>query len=73
MENTTIQVSKKLLEELKSRKLFDRESYEDIIQNLLEDSKQLNAETRMEIEQARAEIKAGRYYSLEEVRVALKR
>ncbi|MBM3309180.1 MAG: hypothetical protein FJY77_02910 [Candidatus Altiarchaeales archaeon] len=68
---TTIQVDVDLLEELKSRKLFDRESYADVIRDLIEDSKELNEETKREIAKARAEIKSGRYYTLGEVKKQL--
>ena len=38
MATTTMQVSKDLLQDLKSRKMYDKESYEDIIRDLLEDT-----------------------------------
>lgn len=68
---TTIQVSVELAEELKARKMLPRESYEDIIRSLLEDSKQLNEETLKDIEKSRAEIKAGKYYSLDDLKKEL--
>jgi len=69
---TSIQVDACLLEELKKMKTFDRESYADIIRDLIEDRKELNDETRKEIEEARAEIKVGKYYTLDEVKRQLK-
>lgn len=65
---TTIQVSAELAQELKARKMFPRESYEDIIRSLIEDSRQLNEETRRELEKARSEIKAGRYYHIGDIK-----
>ena len=41
---TTMQVSKDLLKELKSRKMYDNESYEDIVWDLLEDTMELSEE-----------------------------
>lgn len=41
MAITTIQISEDLLEELKSHKMSDKESYEDIIRELLEDTMEL--------------------------------
>lgn len=69
---TSIQVSVNLLNELRQRKLSPRETYEDVIMDLVEDSMQLNAETRRDIEKARSEIKAGRFYKLEDVRKELR-
>jgi len=68
---TTIQVSEKLAKELKNRKMFDNESYEEIIWDLLEDEMELSAETKRDIEIARAEIKAGKTHTLSEVEKAL--
>ena len=65
---TTIQVSENLLDTLKMRKLYDRESYEEVIWDLAEDSQEVNAETKQEIENARADIKAGRFFTHEQVK-----
>ena len=46
---TTIQVSSQLLEKLKSMKMYDKESYEDIMWDLLEDRMELSAETKKNI------------------------
>ncbi len=64
---TTIQISKELLEELKKRKIHNKESYENIIWDLLEDTMELSKETRKNIKQAEEEIKKGKVHSLEEV------
>ncbi len=68
---TTIQVSEKLQEKLKKRKLYDNESYEDIIWDLLEDSMELSEETKKNIEQAQKEIKEGKGKSIEQVKKEL--
>ena len=68
---TTIQVSNELLETLKKRKFHEKESYEDIIWDLIEDTEELSEETLRDIEKSRAEIKAGKYHTLEEVRKRL--
>ena len=65
---TTIQISEQLQSELTKRKLFDRETYEEIIWDIIEDSKEINEETKKEIAKARAEIKNGKFYTLEQVR-----
>ena len=68
---TTIQVSGQLLETLKKRKQYDKESYEEVIWNLVEDNLELNEETKQEIEQARIDIKAGKFYNHEQVKKRL--
>ena len=68
---TTIQVSRDLLETLQKRKLYDKESYEEVIWDLVEDSMEVNEETKRDIEKARAEVKAGKVYTLSEVKKKL--
>lgn len=68
---TTIQVSTQLLGTLKKRKQYDKESYEEVIWNLVEDTKELSEETKKQIEQARADIKAGKSYTHEQVKKKL--
>ncbi|MCH7568325.1 MAG: hypothetical protein IIA87_02790 [Nanoarchaeota archaeon] len=65
---TTIQVSKDLVNILNKRKLSDRESYENVIWDLLEDSMELSEETKRDIKEARNEIKEGKFVSLAEVK-----
>ena len=65
---TTIQVSEDLREELSKRKLFDRESYEELIWDLLEDSMELSEETKRDLEEARKEIKEGKFITHEEIK-----
>ena len=68
---TTIQVSERLVNALKKRKQYEKESYEEIIWDLVEDTMEVNAETKQEIEQARADIKAGKFYTHEQVKKRL--
>jgi len=68
---TTIQVSESLLDTLKKKKIYEKESYEEVIWNLVEDTMEINEETKKEIEQARADIKAGRFYTHEQVKKRL--
>jgi len=68
---TTIQISNNLQEELSKRKLFDRETYEEVIRNLMEDTMELNEQSKKEIEQARAEIRNNKYIKLDEVKKRL--
>ncbi len=70
---TTIQISKELLEDIKSRKMYDKETYEDIIRDLLEDSMELSQETLENIKKSEEDIKAGRIHTLEEIEKRLKK
>jgi len=65
---TTIQVSENLLQELKEKKIYEKESYEEVIWDLVEDSMEISKQTKLELEQARAEIRAGRSHSLSKVK-----
>ncbi len=64
---TTIQISSQLQETLSKRKFFDRETYEEVIWDLIEDTKELSKETKKELAEARAEVKAGKLHSLVDI------
>lgn len=68
---TSIQISSKLRDELAKRKLFDKETYEEVIWDLIEDSKELSESTLKGIEEAKKDISAGRVYTLAEVKKKL--
>ena len=68
---TTIQISEKLQKELTKRKLYDKETYEDVIWDLIEDTLELSEETKRDLAQARQEIKEGKFHTLEEVKKEL--
>jgi len=65
---TTIQVSDDLQKELAKRKMFDRETYEEVIWDLVEDTMELNEETKKELAQSRKEVKQGKTYTLGQVK-----
>jgi len=65
---TTIQISKKLQKELSSRKMYDKETYEELIWDLLEDTIELSEEAKRQIKQAEKEIKEGKTVSFEEIK-----
>lgn len=71
MTTTTIQISKDLLGDLKSRKMYDKESYEDIIRDLLEDTMALSEQTLANIKKSEEDIKAGRIKTIAEVEAEL--
>ena len=68
---TTIQVSERLVDTLKKRRQYDKESYEEVIWDLVEDSMEVNEQTKREIERARADIKSGKFYTHEQVKKKL--
>lgn len=68
---TTIQISKGLQDTLSKRKISDRETYEEIIWDLLEDTMELSEETKKEIALARKDVKNGNVYSLKQVKKEL--
>ncbi|HLC96048.1 MAG TPA: hypothetical protein VJH97_01890 [Candidatus Nanoarchaeia archaeon] len=69
---TTIQISDDLQKELSKKKLYDRETYEEILWNLIEDTMELSEQTKKDIEQSRKEIIEGKTVSLEEIKKKLR-
>ncbi len=66
--DTSIQISKRLQKELLKRKFFVKETYEEVIWDMIEDNEELNAQTKKELTEARAEVKAGKVHSLAKVK-----
>ncbi|MEK6915995.1 MAG: antitoxin VapB family protein [Nanoarchaeota archaeon] len=50
---TTIQISDQVKQRLERMKMFNRESYNEIIERMLEDEMELSAETKEDIKEAR--------------------
>lgn len=68
---TTIQISRELLEKLQSMKVYAKESYEELIWDLIEDRMELSEETKKSIKEYEDEIKKNGYKnfnSLEQVK-----
>ena len=53
--STTIQISDSVKRVLDRMKIYERETYNQIIENMIEDHLELNEETKKEIEKARKE------------------
>jgi len=68
---TTIQISEKLQTKLKKRKMYDNESYEDIIWDLLEDSMELSEQTKKNIFKSEKDIREGKTKTIEQIRKEL--
>jgi predicted transcriptional regulator len=69
---TTIQISAELKDKLAQMKMFDSESYEDLIWDLLEDRMELSEEAEQSLKRAEADFRAGRVYRHEQVKKMLK-
>lgn len=64
---TTIQISEELKKELQKRKMYVKETYEEVIWDLIEDTQELSEETKRNIEISLQQIKEGKYKTLEQV------
>ena len=69
MEKTTIQIKAKTLEKLRFLKTFERQSYDEILNNLLNrfDDEPLSVQEIKGIQQGLEDIKKGNVYPIEEV------
>jgi predicted transcriptional regulator len=64
---TTIRISNLVKSKLDKMKMIEKESYNDVIEILLEDNLEINEKTKKEIEEARKRVKKGEFYTQEEV------
>jgi predicted transcriptional regulator len=69
--STTIQISNEMRDQLNGLKLYPRETYNEVIERILEDMQELNEKTKKEIAQAIKEIESGHYKTHEEVKKEL--
>ena len=74
MEKTTIQLSIETLERLKTLKNFERQSYDDVLNSLIDNSEEesLSEQEITEIQKGLEDVKRGRVYSIEAVAKELK-
>ena len=68
---TTIQISDAVKIILDRMKMIERETYNDVIERMIEDDLELNKKTKVEIEEARKRIKAGKFITHEEAKKRL--
>ena len=69
--STTIQISDNVKSVLDRMKMIERETYNDVIERMIEDDLELNKKTKIEIEEARKRIKKGEFYTEEEAKKIL--
>ena len=68
---TTIRISNSVKGKLDTMKMFEKETYNDLIEILLEDNLELNEKTKKEITEARKRIAKGEFLTQEEVEKSL--
>ncbi len=68
---STIQLRETTKKSLQHLKMHPRETYEEVIERLLEDLKELNEETRKELEIARKEVESGKFITHEKLKEKL--
>jgi predicted transcriptional regulator len=68
---STIQLSTEIKRTLESMKVHPRETFNDVLERLVEDVRELDRQTLAEVEEARAEIRAGKYLTQDQVRKAM--
>ena len=69
--STTIQISDNVKSVLDRMKMIERETYNDVIERMIEDDLELNEKTKVEIEEARKRIKSGKFITQEEAKKRL--
>lgn len=69
MEKTTIQINLETLEKLKALKSFDRQSYDELIRNLIDNLEEetISEEEINEIKRGLEDIKRGKVYTIESI------
>jgi predicted transcriptional regulator len=64
---TTIQLRETTKDKLDKMKLYRQETYNDVLERLIEDVSDLNLKTREELESAIKDIESGKWVSLEKL------
>ncbi|MBS3092984.1 hypothetical protein J4456_00190 [Candidatus Pacearchaeota archaeon] len=68
---TTIQISNNVKSVLDKMKMMERETYNEVIERMIEDDLELNEKTKQEIEEARKRVKSGKFITQEEAKKRL--
>jgi predicted CopG family antitoxin len=72
---TTIQISEELLERLKQLKIHEKESYEDLLWDIIEDRMELSDETIKNIKEYEKDMKEGnadKFVNFEDIKKRLR-
>ena len=65
--STTIQISDDVKVTLDKMKIYNRETYNEIIERMIEDDLDLNEKTKKKIQEARKRVAAGKFLTQEQV------
>lgn len=68
MATTSIQISQDLQKELNKMKIYEKETYEEIIWDIIEDNKELSEQAKKEIAASRKEIDEGIFVTLTDLK-----
>ena len=68
MEQTTIQIDNRIKELLLKQKISEKDSYNDILERILEDAMEFTEETKKDIAESKKQAERGEVHSLEEVK-----
>ncbi len=71
MPSTTIQVKKEVKKKLVAMKLDPRETYDQVLERVLEDFRELNETTQQEIEKALRDIHSGEYRTHSQAKIEM--
>ena len=71
MSTTTIQINEEIRNRLTELKMSSRDTYNDVLERILEDFEELSEETKLSIEESRKQIKEGKFKTHEEVKAQL--
>jgi len=68
---TTIQISDNVKATLDKMKIYSRETYNEVIEDMIEDNMELSEQTKKDIEEAKKRIKKGQFLTHDEVKKKL--
>ena len=68
MTISTIQIREETKKTLQAMKLHPRETYEEVIERMIEDLTEINEETIREVEKARREFESGKFVTHEQLK-----
>ena len=64
---TTIQISNEMKQVLNKMKLYERDTYNEILERMIEDDLELNEKTKKEVQEAKKRIASGKFLTQKEV------
>ena len=68
---TTIQIKEDIKAALDRMKMFERETYNDVLERLLEDTRELDEETKKDVQKAIKEIESGKFKTHEQLKTEM--